>query len=58
MFILDVVYAVLGQWFQSRYGVLGTLCLFFLGVGYRTRNTWCLSAGTMILALLMLMPQP
>jgi hypothetical protein len=43
----------LGQLLQSRYGPLGILCLFLLGVGFRARNMTCLSAGAVIFVLLM-----
>jgi hypothetical protein len=43
----------LNQLFASRYGALGVLCLFLLGVGLRARNTACLSAGAVIFVLLM-----
>lgn len=41
------------QLVQSRYGALGLLCLFLLGVGVKARNTTCLSAGVVVFALLM-----
>ncbi|MFE2888892.1 hypothetical protein ACUXZZ_19745 [Streptomyces graminifolii] len=41
------------QLMQSRYGALGLLCLFLLGVGIKARNTACLSAGVVVFALLM-----
>ncbi|MEV6538354.1 hypothetical protein [Streptomyces sp. NPDC051665] len=43
----------LDQLLQSRYGALGVLCMFLLGVGLRARNTTCLSAGAVIFVLLM-----
>jgi hypothetical protein len=52
--LLSAVFTVgLGQLLQSRYGALGILCLFLLGVGFRSRNTACLSAGAVIFVLLM-----
>jgi len=41
------------QLMQSRYGALGFLCLFLLGVGLKARNTACLSVGAVIFVLLM-----
>ncbi|WP_234024456.1 hypothetical protein [Streptomyces sp. HGB0020] len=43
----------LDQLFQSRFGALGILCLFLLGVGVRARNTACLSVGAVVFVLLM-----
>ncbi|WP_406124922.1 hypothetical protein [Streptomyces sp. NBC_00989] len=43
----------LEQLLQTRYGALGILCLFLLGVGFKERNTVCLSAGAVIFVLLM-----
>lgn len=52
--LLSAVFTVgLGQLLQSRYGALGVLCMFLLGVGLRARNTTCLSAGAVIFVLLM-----
>ncbi|MGW5471849.1 hypothetical protein [Streptomyces chartreusis] len=41
------------QLFQSRYGPLGVLCLFLLGIGFRTRDTTCLCVGTVLVVILM-----
>lgn len=41
------------QLVQSRYGALGLLCLFLIGVGFRARNTTCMSVGAVIFVLLM-----
>lgn len=38
---------------QSRYGALGVLFLFLLGIGLRARNTACLSASAVVFFLLM-----
>lgn len=52
--LLSAVFTVgLGQLLQSRYGALGVLCMFLLGVGLRARNATCLSAGAVIFVLLM-----
>ncbi|MGW2932539.1 hypothetical protein ACWDA7_11915 [Streptomyces sp. NPDC001156] len=57
MVVLELLYRVLlielHQVFVSRYGVWGALCLFFIGVGARARNTACLSAGAVLFVLLM-----
>jgi hypothetical protein len=42
------------QLIQSRFGGLGLLCLFLLGVGIRARSTACASIGAIVLVLLML----
>jgi hypothetical protein len=41
------------QLFQKRYGALGVLCLTLLALGFRTRNTTCLSVGAVGFLLLM-----
>ncbi|MFF5304879.1 hypothetical protein ACFY5F_36560 [Streptomyces sp. NPDC013161] len=41
-----------GEDVQLRYGALGLLCLFLLGVGIKARNTACLSAEVLVFALL------
>jgi hypothetical protein len=52
--LLAAVFAVgVDQLLQSRYGALGILCMFLLGVGLRARNTACLSAGAVVFVLLM-----
>lgn len=43
----------LDQLVQSRFGALGMLCLFLMGVGLRARNTACLSTSALIFFLLM-----
>ena len=57
MISLELLRAVVSlgveQLMQSRYGALGLLCLFLLTVGYKARNTACLTAGAVIFALLM-----
>lgn len=42
------------QLFQTRYGTLGVLCLTLVAVGFRARNTTCLSVGAVVFVLLML----
>jgi len=52
--LLSTVFLVgLNQLFTSRFGPLGVLCLFLLGVGLRARNAACLSSGAVIFVLLM-----
>ncbi|MFD4877732.1 hypothetical protein ACFWOB_30805 [Streptomyces sp. NPDC058420] len=41
------------QAMQLRYGALGLLCLFLLGVGFRARNATCMSIGAVIFVILM-----
>lgn len=42
------------QWLTSRYGALGVLCLFCVGVGLKAHNTKCTCAGALIFVLLMI----
>ncbi|MEV5527774.1 hypothetical protein [Streptomyces prunicolor] len=51
--VFEVFTVGLGQLLQSRYGALGILCLFLLGVGLRSRDTTCLCAGAVVFVLLM-----
>ncbi|MFJ9376047.1 hypothetical protein [Streptomyces sp. NPDC101455] len=57
MIFLELLGAVMSlgveQLMQSRYGALGLLCLFLLGVGFKARNTTCMSVGAVIFVLLM-----
>lgn len=57
MVVIELLGAVMAlgieQLLQSRYGALGLLCLFLIGVGLRARNTACLSVGAVIFVLLM-----
>ncbi len=41
------------QLMQLRYGALGFLCLFLIGVGFRARNATCMSVGAVIFVILM-----
>lgn len=54
-FQLLTTVAVLGieQLLQWRFGAMGLVCLFLIGVGARTRNTTCLSVGAVVFVLLM-----
>ncbi|MFG2371264.1 hypothetical protein ACGFY9_07285 [Streptomyces sp. NPDC048504] len=57
MVVIELLGAVMTlgieQLLQSRYGALGLLCLFLIGVGLRARNNACLSVGAVIFVLLM-----
>ncbi|MFI5885292.1 hypothetical protein [Streptomyces sp. NPDC051554] len=57
MVVIELLGAVMAlgieQLLQSRYGALGLLCLFLIGVGLKARNTACLSVGAVIFVLLM-----
>ncbi|WP_019062564.1 hypothetical protein [Streptomyces prunicolor] len=57
MISLELLRAVVSlgveQLMQYRYGALGLLCLFLLSVGYKVRNTTCMSVGAVIFVLLM-----
>lgn len=58
MVVFELLSAVLAMsadhLLQTRFGALGVLCLLFVGVGVRARNTACLSTGAVILILLMI----
>jgi hypothetical protein len=51
--LLAVLAMGLDQLIQSRYGGLGVLGLFLLGVGIKARSTTCSSLGAVMLVLLL-----
>ncbi|MEV7739043.1 hypothetical protein AB0O75_44590 [Streptomyces sp. NPDC088921] len=58
MIVFQLVSAVaalaVDQLLETRYGILGVLCLILVAVGFRARNTTCLSVGAVVFVLLML----
>jgi hypothetical protein len=45
------------QLLQTRYGILGLLCVVLLTIGLRARNATCLTVGAVLLMLLMTQAQ-